>query len=49
MGLEERYNAYKKTRPIHKEKGEDIVYFNVGLFSHFYTHNVVGFAFTLDE
>ena len=22
MGLEERYNAYKKTRPIHKELGE---------------------------
>ena len=37
---------HKKPRPIHKELGEDIVYFNVGLFSHFYSHDIVGLAVT---
>ena len=35
---------YTKHRPIHKELGEDLVYFNVGLFSHFYSHDIVGLA-----
>ena len=36
--------AYTKPHPIHMELGEGIVYFNVGLFSHFYSHNVVGLS-----
>lgn len=37
---------YTKTRPIHKEKGEGKVYFNVGLLFHFYPHNIIGLIFT---
>ena len=36
----------QKPHPIHKEKGEGKVYFNVGLLFHFYPHNIIGLIFT---